>query len=324
MRRNRSDEFVRTLVRESHLKTGDLVQPIFIMDGTNRSEAVDTMPGVSRLTIDLAIKKVATLLALKVPAIALFPVIDVGKKTHDGSEALNPDGIVQRAIRQIKKAAPKIGIISDVALDPFTSHGHDGILGNNGEILNDQTNNLLVKQALSLAQSGADILSPSDMMDGRIGRIRNALDAEGFENVKILSYAVKYASAFYGPFRDAVGSKNQLGKSDKKTYQMDPGNSDEALREVALDIEEGADMVMIKPGMPYLDVIHRIKTNFGVPTFAYQVSGEYLMLKRLCEVDSSPEKAVIIESLVAFKRAGADAIISYFSEKAAGWLLDSN
>ena len=258
MRRNRSDEFVRTLVRESHLKTGDLVQPIFIMDGTNRSEAVDTMPGVSRLTIDLAIKKVATLLALKVPAIALFPVIDVGKKTHDGSEALNPDGIVQRAIRQIKKAVPKIGIISDVALDPFTSHGHDGILGNNGEILNDQTNNLLVKQALSLAQSGADILSPSDMMDGRIGRIRNALDAEGFENVKILSYAVKYASAFYGPFRDAVGSKNQLGKSDKKTYQMDPGNSDEALREVALDIEEGADMVMIKPGMPYLDIIRNV------------------------------------------------------------------
>jgi len=302
------------------LNTNDLIQPIFVTEGKGVKEPIKTMPGIYRLSIDVAIEKCKILSNLSIPAVAVFPVIKPSKKTPEGSEAFNSEGLIQQAVRNIKKHVPDIGLICDVALDPFTSHGHDGILGENGDILNDETIDILIKQSSSLAEAGADILAPSDMMDGRVSLIRKSLDKKGYENVKILSYAAKYASAFYGPFRDAIGSKAQLGNTDKKTYQMDPANSDEALREVALDLQEGADMVMIKPGMPYLDVIRRVKDTFGAPTLAYQVSGEYLMLKNLYREDAKTEQAAVLESLLSFKRAGADAIISYFSEDVARWL----
>ncbi len=294
------------------------------MEGNNKEEAIKSMPGVSRLSVDLAVEKVAHLNQLKIPAVGLFPAIGQEKKTADGLEAINPNGLIQNAVKKIKDSVPNIGIITDVALDPYTSHGHDGILGEDGEILNDKTVEILQEQSLSLARAGADILAPSDMMDGRIGKIRAILDKNGYENVNLLSYAAKYASTFYGPFRDAIGSGTSLGRSDKKTYQMDPSNSNEALWEVALDLEEGADMVMIKPGLPYLDILKRVKETYSVPTFAYQVSGEYLMLKNLYPEEPELERAVIVESLLCFKRAGADAIFSYFSERVAGWLKNPN
>ena len=294
------------------------------MEGNNKEEAIKSMPGVSRLSVDLAVEKVAHLNQLKIPAVGLFPAIGQEKKTADGLEAINPNGLIQNAVKKIKDSVPDIGIITDVALDPYTSHGHDGILGEDGEILNDKTVEILQEQSLSLARAGADILAPSDMMDGRIGKIRAILDKNGYENVNLLSYAAKYASTFYGPFRDAIGSGTSLGRSDKKTYQMDPRNSDEALWEVALDLEEGADMVMIKPGLPYLDILKRVKETYSVPTFAYQVSGEYLMLKNLYPEEPELEREVIVESLLCFKRAGADAIFSYFSERVAEWLKNPN
>ncbi len=307
-------------MQETKLSCSDLVQPIFIMGGNNKKEAIKTMPGISRLSIDLAVEKVTHLQKLQIPAVALFPVIEKAKKTSDGLEALNPNGLIQTAVKKIKDTVPEIGIITDVALDPYTSHGHDGILGKDGEILNDKTVEILQEQSLSLAQAGSDILAPSDMMDGRIAKIRAILDKNGLENVNLLSYAAKYASAFYGPFRDAIGSGISLGRSDKKSYQMDPRNGNEALWEVALDLEEGADMVMIKPGLPYLDILKKVKETYSVPTFAYQVSGEYLMLKNLYPREPELERQVIIESLLCFKRAGADAIFSYFSERVAEWL----
>ena len=313
LRRTRSDEFVRRLVRENQLTTDDLIAPMFILDGDNTREPVTRMPGVERLTIDLAIEEARRLAGLGIPAVALFPVTPDGCKTDDGREAYNAKGITQRAIRKIKNAVPDLGVITDVALDPFTTHGHDGVLGRDGEIQNDESLDVLVKQALSQAEAGVDIVAPSDMMDGRVGAIRTALEAAGYRNVKILAYSAKYASAFYGPFRDAVGSSASLGKSGKQTYQMDPANSDEALREVALDIAEGADIVMVKPGMPYLDILQRVKAEFGMPTFVYQVSGEYAMLKAAVQADMLDEQAVVVESLLAFKRAGADGILSYFA-----------
>ena len=307
-------------MQEVKLSSSDLVQPIFIVEGNNKKEAIETMPGIFRLSVDLAVEKAAHLNQLRIPALALFPVIEQEKKTTDGSEAINPNGLIQNAVKKIKDSVPEIGIITDVALDPYTSHGHDGILGDDGEILNDKTVEILQEQSLSLARAGADILAPSDMMDGRIAKIRAILDKNDHENVNLLSYAAKYASAFYGPFRGAIGSGTNLGRSDKKTYQMDPGNGNEALWEVALDLEEGADMVMIKPGLPYLDILKRVKESYSVPTFAYQVSGEYLMLKNLYPEEPKLEREIIMESLLCFKRAGADAIFSYFSERVAEWL----
>ena len=298
LRRNRRRSFLRELVQEVRLSCSDLVQPIFIMEGNNKEEAIKSMPGVSRLSVDLAVEKVAHLNQLKIPAVGLFPAIEQEKKSADGLEAINPNGLIQNAVKKIKDSVPDIGIITDVALDPYTSHGHDGILGEDGEILNDKTVEILQEQSLSLARAGADILAPSDMMDGRIGKIRAILDKNGYENVNLLSYAAKYASTFYGPFRDAIGSGTSLGRSDKKTYQMDPSNSNEALWEVALDLEEGADMVMIKPGLPYLDILRRVKETYSVPTFAYQVSGEYLMLKNLYPEEPELEREVIVESLL--------------------------
>ena len=324
LRRNRRRSFLRELVQEVRLSCSDLVQPIFIMEGNNKEEAIKSMPGVSRLSVDLAVEKVAHLNQLKIPAVGLFPAIGQEKKTADGLEAINPNGLIQNAVKKIKDSVPDIGIITDIALDPYTSHGHDGILGEDGEILNDKTVEILQEQSLSLARAGADILAPSDMMDGRIGKIRAILDKNGYENVNLLSYAAKYASTFYGPFRDAIGSGTSLGRSDKKSYQMDPRNGNEALWEVALDLEEGADMVMIKPGLPYLDILRRVKEAYSVPTFAYQVSGEYLMLKNLYPEEPELEREVIVESLLCFKRAGADAIFSYFSERVAEWLKNPN
>lgn len=321
-RRNRSDEAVRRLVRENELTVNDLIAPMFILDGENRSEAIDSMPGVDRLSIDLAVQESRRLANLGVPAVALFPVTPASAKTADGSEAYNPEGIAQRAIRAIKAQVPELGVIVDVALDPFTTHGHDGLLSEDGAILNDETVSVLVKQALSQAEAGADFVAPSDMMDGRVGEIRKALEAHGHTNVKILSYAAKYASAFYGPFRDALGSGAKLGKDGKKTYQMDPGNVAEALREVALDIQEGADIVMVKPGLPYLDVVAQVKQTFGFPTFVYQVSGEYAMLQLAISAGAFEERAVVLESLLAFKRAGADAVLSYFTPRVAAWLSE--
>ncbi len=324
LRRNRRQPFLRELVQEVRLSCSDLVQPIFIMEGSNKEEAIRTMPGISRLSLDLAVEKVAHLNKLEIPAVALFPVIEQEKKTAEGLEAINPNGLIQHAVKKIKDSVPEIGIITDVALDPYTSHGHDGILGKDGEILNDKTVEILQKQSLSLVRAGADILAPSDMMDGRVAKIRETLDENGYENVNLLSYAAKYASAFYGPFRDAIGSGNSLGRYGKKSYQMDPRNGNEALWEAALDLEEGADMVMIKPGLPYLDILKRVKEAYSVPTFAYQVSGEYLMLKNLYPEEPELEREVIIESLLCFKRAGADAIFSYFSERVAEWLKNPN
>jgi porphobilinogen synthase len=322
MRRMRRDEFSRRLMRESRLTTDDLIYPMFVVEGTAQRVLVASMPGVSRVSIDLLVQEALELVALGVPAIALFPVPDPATKSLDGREAWHAEGLVQRAVRALKAAAPSLGVITDVALDPYTTHGQDGIIDEHGYVMNDVTTDALVQQALSHAAAGADVVAPSDMMDGRIGRIRDALEAAGHIHTKILAYSAKYASSFYGPFRDAVGSAGSLGKADKRTYQMDPANSDEALYEVGLDLEEGADMVMIKPGMPYLDIVRRVKDEFGAPTYAYQVSGEYAMLKAACENGWLAEKAVVLESLGAFKRAGADGILTYFAKDAARWLRE--
>ena len=311
MRRNRHDEWTRKMVAENSLSPADLIWPVFVTEGNNNKEAIKSMPDVYRVSIDLLIKEAKTARDLGIPAIAIFPVVDGSKKNDSGDESWNPDNLMCRVTKELKDAVPDIGIIADVALDPYTSHGHDGILIN-GEIANDQSIEILCKQAINQARAGVDIIAPSDMMDGRIGAIRDALDSDGHENVRIMSYAAKYASSFYGPFRDAVNSGGFL-KGDKKTYQMDPANSSEALREVELDINEGADMVMVKPGLPYLDVIYRVKENFGVPTFAYNVSGEYAMLKAACENGWLDYEKASYEMLLSFKRAGADGILSYAS-----------
>jgi porphobilinogen synthase len=316
-RRLRRDAFTRNLVREHALSPHDLIYPVFILDGQGQRQSVASMPGVERLSVDLLLPVAQECVDLGIPVLALFPVIDAKLKTPDGQEAWNPEGLVPRAVRELKKHFPQLGVMTDVALDPFTSHGQDGVLDETGYILNDDTVNLLVKQALTQAEAGVDIVAPSDMMDGRIGAIRQALEAHGHVHTRIMAYSAKYASAFYGPFRDAVGSAANLGKADKKVYQMDPGNSDEALREVALDIAEGADMVMVKPGMPYLDIVRRVKDEFKVPTFAYQVSGEYAMLKAAAQNGWLDHDLVMMESLLAFKRAGADGVLTYFARQAA-------
>jgi porphobilinogen synthase len=316
-RRLRRDAFSRALVRENALTAADLIYPVFMLDGDNRSEAVASMPGVERLSVDRLFAKAEACLQLGVPVMALFPVIDPALKTPDGREATRPDGLVPRAVRALKARFPELGLLTDVALDPFTSHGQDGLLDEHGYIINDETVSVLTQQALVQAEAGVDIVAPSDMMDGRIGAIRQALEAQGHIHTRIMAYSAKYASAFYGPFRDAVGSAKNLGKNDKKTYQMDPANSDEALREVALDIAEGADMVMVKPGLPYLDIVRRVKDEFRMPTFAYQVSGEYAMVKAAAANGWLDHDAVMMESLLAFKRAGADGVLSYFALDAA-------
>ncbi|MCY1167482.1 MAG: porphobilinogen synthase [Pseudomonadota bacterium] len=316
-RRLRRDAFTRNLVRENTLTAHDLIYPVFVHEGQQRREAVASMPGVERLSLDLLLPVAEECVKLGIPVMALFPVIDASLKTYDGKEATNPDGLVPRVVRELKKRFPELGIMTDVALDPFTSHGQDGLPDDKGYILNDETVEVLVQQALCQAEAGVDIVAPSDMMDGRIGAIRQALESRKLIHTRIMAYSAKYASAFYGPFRDAVGSATSLGKADKKVYQMDPGNSDEALREVAMDIAEGADMVMVKPGMPYLDVVRRVKDEFRVPTFAYQVSGEYAMLKAAAQNGWLDHDAVMMESLLAFKRAGADGVLTYFAMDAA-------
>ena len=316
-RRLRRDDFTRNLVREHALTTHDLIYPVFVLEGQQRRESVASMPGVERLSLDLLLPVAEQCVELGIPAMALFPVIDPSLKTPDGQEAWNAKGLVPRVVRELKKQFPALGVMTDVALDPFTSHGQDGLLDETGYILNDETIAMLVRQALTQAEAGVDIVAPSDMMDGRIGAIRAALEASGAIHTRIMAYSAKYASAFYGPFRDAVGSAANLGKSNKKVYQMDPGNSDEALREVAMDIAEGADMVMVKPGMPYLDVVRRVKDEFRVPTFVYQVSGEYAMLKAAAQNGWLDHDAVMMESLLAFKRAGADGVLTYFALDAA-------
>ncbi|KGK42792.1 delta-aminolevulinic acid dehydratase [Nitrincola sp. A-D6] len=317
MRRMRVDDFSRRLMRENRLTPDDLIYPAFVIEGQGEREAVASMPGVERLSIDLMVKQARELVELGIPAIALFPVTPLSAKSELGEEAFNPDGLAQRAVRAIKDACPSLGVITDVALDPFTTHGQDGIIDESGYVLNDPTVETLVAQALSHAEAGADIVAPSDMMDGRIGYIRATLEEQGHVNTRIMSYAAKYASAYYGPFRDAVGSAGNLGKGNKFNYQMDPGNSDEALHEVALDLAEGADMVMVKPGMPYLDIVRRVKDELKVPVFAYQVSGEYAMHMAAFQNGWLDEQSVMLESLLAFKRAGADGILTYFAVKAA-------
>jgi porphobilinogen synthase len=314
-RRIRQADWSRRLVRETALSPNDLIWPIFVIEGQNRREPVTSMPGVERLTIDLAVRAVEDAAELGIPVVALFPNVDRSLRTPEGEYALSADTLICRAVRTIKSAVPEVGLLCDVALDPYTSHGHDGLL-RDGEILNDETVEVLVQQALVQAEAGCDILAPSDMMDGRVGAIRNALEAKGLRHVQIMSYAAKYASAFYGPYRDAIGSGGLL-QGDKKTYQMDPGNSDEAMREVAMDIAEGADMVMVKPGMPYLDVVARVKAEFGMPTFAYQVSGEYAMIQAAAAQGWLDGDRCILESLLAFKRAGADGVLTYFAPRAA-------
>jgi porphobilinogen synthase len=316
----RAQVFCRRLMRENRLTTDDLICPLFVIEGDKQRQSVSSMPGVERLSIDLLIQEAAELFELGIPAIALFPVIDPKQKSLDACQAFNPDGLAQRAVRALKSALPELGIITDIALDPFTSHGQDGLLDEHGYVVNDATVEVLCKQALSHAEAGADIVAPSDMMDGRIGAIRRTLEAHHHVNTRILAYSAKYASSFYGPFRDAVGSAGNLASGNKYSYQMDPANSDEALREIALDIQEGADMIMVKPGMPYLDIIRRAKDNFGVPTFAYQVSGEYAMLKAASINGWLDEQQVVMESLLAFKRAGCDGILSYYAKSAAQWL----
>ena len=323
MRRTRSQAFSRRLVQETVLTAGDLIYPVFVLDGEGRREPVPSMPGIERLSIDLLLKEAEEALELGIPAIALFPVTPQERKSPDGAEAWNPDGIAQRAVRALKERLPELGVITDVALDPFTSHGQDGVLDENGYILTDETVEALVKQALSHAEAGVDVVAPSDMMDGRIGAIRKALEANGFRTTQILAYSAKYASSFYGPFRDAVGSAANLGRGGKHTYQMDPANSDEALREVALDLAEGADMVMVKPGLPYLDIIRRVKDEFGAPTFAYHVSGEYAMLMAAIQNGWLDERGCILEALLSIKRAGADGILTYFAKRVAKWLRES-
>ncbi|MDO8844195.1 porphobilinogen synthase [Methylicorpusculum sp.] len=322
MRRMRFDAFSRRLMSENKLSVDDLIYPMFVTEEHKLKQAIPSMPGIERFSLDLLLEEARELSELGIPAIALFPVTPLDKKSEDAAEAYNPEGLVQRSVRALKAAFPELGIITDVALDPFTSHGQDGLINENGYVVNDETVAVLTRQALSHAQAGADIVAPSDMMDGRIGAIRDVLEQNGHINTRILAYSAKYASSFYGPFRDAVGSAANLGKSNKNSYQMDPANSDEALREIQLDLEEGADMIMIKPGMPYLDIIRRAKDQFGAPTFAYQVSGEYAMLKAASQNGWLDEKAVVLESLLAFKRAGCDGILTYFAKTAARWLKD--
>jgi porphobilinogen synthase len=320
MRRMRRDAFSRRLARETALSADDLIQPLFVIEGQGRREPVASMPGIERVSVDLLVAEAGRLAQSGIPAIAIFPVPDAKAKSADGREAWNPEGLVQRAVRALKKAVPDLGVITDVALDPYTTHGQDGIIDDSGYVVNDATVAALVKQALSQAAAGADIVAPSDMMDGRIGAIRAALEKDGHHNTRILAYSAKYASGFYGPFRDAVGSATSLGKADKANYQMDPANSDEALREVALDLDEGADIVMVKPGMPYLDIVRRVKDAFGVPTFVYQVSGEYAMLAAAAGNGWLDERKAVLESLACIKRAGADGILSYYAGRVARWL----
>lgn len=324
MRRMRRDDFSRRLMREAHLSVDDLIYPMFVLEGKGQREAVPSMPGVERVSIDELLKEADELVALGVPAIALFPVTPADAKSLDAREAFNPEGLAQRAVRALKTAHPELGVITDVALDPFTTHGQDGLIDDTGYVMNDETVEVLVKQAVSHAEAGADVVAPSDMMDGRIGAIREALEAHGHIHTRILAYAAKYASSFYGPFRDAVGSSANLGAGNKYTYQMDPGNSDEALWEVGMDLDEGADMVMIKPGMPYLDIVRRIKDQYSAPTYAYQVSGEYAMIMAAAHNGWLDEKAVIMESLLGFKRAGADGVLTYFAKRVAQWLKETS
>lgn len=310
-------------MRETSLSATDLIYPVFVHDADSPRQPVMSMPGVERVNVDILLREAEQVAGLGVPAIALFPVVSSERKTDDAREAHNPDGLIQSCVRKLKDSVPELGVITDVALDPFTSHGQDGLIDDNGLVMNDETVEVLVKQALSHAQAGADIVAPSDMMDGRIGAIRQSLESDGYTNTRILAYSAKYASSFYGPFRDAVGSAANLGTGNKYNYQMDPANSDEAMREVELDISEGADMVMVKPGMPYLDIVFRVKQRFGVPTFAYQVSGEYAMLKAAAQNGWLDERQTVMESLVAFKRAGADAVLTYFAKTVAGWLRET-
>jgi len=322
-RRMRRDDFSRRLMRENVLTANDLIYPMFVLEGEGQREAVASMPGVERVSIDLLLKEAEELVALGIPMVALFPVTPQEKKSLDAAEAYNPDGLAQRAVRALREHFPELGVMTDVALDPFTTHGQDGIIDETGYVVNDVTVETLVRQAVSHAEAGAQVVAPSDMMDGRIGEIREALEREGYVHTRIMSYAAKYASSFYGPFRDAVGSAANLGGGDKRTYQMDPANADEALWEVAMDLEEGADMVMVKPGMPYLDIVHRVKQQFGAPTYAYQVSGEYAMLMAAAQNGWLDERQVVLESLLAFKRAGADGILTYFAKRVAGWLKEA-
>jgi len=322
MRRMRRDAFSRALMRETTLTAADLILPVFVREGERAREPVASMPGVERLSIDQLLVLAGQAQELGIPALALFPVTPDAAKTADAREAWNPDGLVQRAVRRLKASLPEVGVITDVALDPFTTHGQDGLIDASGYVVNDATVEALVQQALSHAEAGADVVAPSDMMDGRVGAIRQALESRGHANVRILAYAAKYASAFYGPFRDAVGSATSLGKGNKHTYQMDPANANEALREVELDLAEGADIVMVKPALPYLDIVRRVKDRFGAPTFAYQVSGEYAMLKAAALNGWIDERACVLEALTAIRRAGADAVLTYFALQAAGWLRE--
>ena len=322
MRRMRKDDFSRRLMRENVVTANDLILPVFVLEGENQRQEIPSMPGVERLSIDLLIKQAQEAYALGIPAMAIFPVVEADGKSDDAAEAYNPNGLVQRCVAALKQAVPELGIITDVALDPYTSHGQDGLMDEGGYILNDETVDTLVKQALSHAKAGADVVAPSDMMDGRIGSVREALETNGFINTRILAYAAKYASSFYGPFRDAVGSSGNIGGGNKYSYQMDPANSDEALYEVALDLEEGADMVMVKPGLPYLDIVRRVKDEFKAPTYVYQVSGEYAMLKAAGQNGWLDEKACVMEALLSMKRAGADGILTYFSLDVARWLKE--
>ena len=322
MQRMRRDDFSRRLMREQRLGADDLIYPVFVLEGDEQRQAVASMPGIERHSIDCLLREAEQLLELGVPAMALFPVTPPERKSEDAREAYNPDGLAQRTVRALQERFPELGVITDVALDPFTTHGQDGLIDSQGYVMNDETVDVLVRQALSHAEAGADVVAPSDMMDGRIGAVRDALEAQGFRNTRVLAYAAKYASGFYGPFRDAVGSAGNLGAGNKYSYQMDPANSDEALREVAIDLAEGADMVMIKPGMPYLDIVRRVKDRFGAPTFVYQVSGEYAMLMAAAGNGWLDERTVALESLLAMKRAGADGILTYFAKRAAGWLKE--
>ncbi len=322
-RRMRRDDFSRRLMRENVLTANDLIYPMFVLEGEGQREAVASMPGVERVSIDLLLKEAEELVELGIPMVALFPVTLQEKKSLDAAEAYNSDGLAQRAVRALRENFPELGVMTDVALDPFTTHGQDGIIDETGYVVNDITVETLMRQAISHAEAGAQVVAPSDMMDGRIGEIREALEGEGYVNTRIMSYAAKYASSFYGPFRDAVGSAANLGGGDKRTYQMDPANSDEALWEVAQDLEEGADMVMVKPGMPYLDIVRRVKEQFGAPTYAYQVSGEYAMLMAAAQNGWLDERQVVLESLLSFKRAGADGVLTYFAKRVAGWLKEA-
>ncbi|MEQ9893568.1 porphobilinogen synthase [Pectobacterium aroidearum] len=324
MRRIRRHDFSRRLVAENQLTVNDLIYPVFVMEGTNHRQEVPSMPGVYRMTIDVLLKEAEEIAKLGVPVLSLFPVVEADKKSLYAEEAYNPDGLVPRTIRALKDAVPELGLLTDVALDPYTTHGQDGIIDEDGYVVNDVTKEILVRQALSHAEAGAEIIAPSDMMDGRIGAIRDMLEAQNLINTQIMAYSAKYASCYYGPFRDAVGSASNLKGGNKKTYQMDPANSDEALQEIAQDLQEGADMVMVKPGMPYLDVVRRVKDTFGVPTFAYQVSGEYAMHMAAIQNGWLQEQPVVMESLLCFKRAGADGVLTYFAKRVAQWLHDQH